>query len=283
MKFFTSHQLKFSATVTRHSLPSLLLGARRQSLFSDHLLVPGAFPSHNYTCETPSSVSSFLLHRICQGPFLYSLLGSSCTFLEHCSRRKSCEMQIPRLQQHRDNYKSLYEVVQGWSISMADLKLYLQRDVERVLITGNTLCAIKWISRFNNSIPGVVLVLQTNPPKVPGSKEWKTMKNCSGRTKKSQYHLQKGSVLSCAPLHSHKWGGLVGWAREQPSGRAGKQDFGRKEESWHSKKAQLKYPHPSNNFCGPRTTPLAATFMSCEVGFPASSFWLLYGDKSALL
>lgn len=25
------------------------------------------------------------------------------------------------------------------------------------------------------------------------------MKNCSGRTKKSQYHLQEGSVLSCAP------------------------------------------------------------------------------------
>lgn len=160
----------------------------------------------------------------------------------------------------------------------ADLQLCLQRDAERVQIVGNTQSAIKWISRLLSLV--FFLVLQTNPQKVPESKEWKAMKNCSGRTKKSQYHLQKGSVLSCAPLHSHKWGVLQDWTREQPSCRASKQDFRRKEES---KKAQLNYPHPSNNFCGQRTTPLAATFMSCEVGFPASSFCLLYGDKNTLL
>lgn len=98
------------------------------------------------------------------------------------------------------------------------------------------------------SVLGAFLVLQTSSQKAPGSKERKAMKNCSGRTKKSQYHLQKGSVLSCAPLHSHKRGRLQGWTREQPSGRAGKQDFGRKGgrgKRGIAKKAQLKYHIPA--------------------------------------
>lgn len=275
---FTSHQLKFSATDTKHSLPSLLLWARRQLFSSDHLLVPGAFPSHNYTCVSTSLISSSLQHRIFQGPFLSSILGSALPvrFLNAVPGGNPVKCRFPDC----DNSETTTRACMRWCRDEAQAWLCWPTVVSSKRCWEGAGCGKHTKCHKMNkqtSILGGFLVLQISPPKAPGSEEWKAMKNCSGRTKKSQYHLQKGSVLSCAPLHSHKWGGLQGWTRKQQPGRAGKQDFGRKEESWHRKKAQLKYPHPSSNFRGQRTTPLAATFMSWR-GFPckqllASLWW----------
>lgn len=157
--------------------------------------------------------------------------------------------------------------MQWQSTSKTDLQLCLRRDAERMQVWGNNQNVIKWLSRL---LSLVFSVLHTSLPNASGSKEWKAMKKCSGRTKKSQ-HLQKASALSCAPLHSHRWGRLHGWTWEQLPGRAGKRDLGKKEGSCHRKKAQLNYPHPCSNFCcqlWPENHPLAARFMSCEVGLP---------------
>lgn len=82
--------------------------------------------------------------------------------------------------------------------------------------------------------------------------------------------------------------GELGSTAEPESSRRGEQV----SEIWEgrgkavtTKKAQLNYPHPSSNFCSqlrPENHPLAATFMSCEVGFPVSSFWFPHGDKISL-
>lgn len=74
-------------------------------------------------------------------------------------------------------------------------------------------------------------------------------------------------LLLCPVLLSAATG-LAGSVAEPESSCQAEQvseDLGRKEESWHRKKAQLNYPHPSSNcHCQlwPRTTPLVAAFMS---------------------
>lgn len=53
------------------------------------------------------------------------------------------------------------------------------------------------------STPGVFSVLYTGLPNASRSKEWKAMKDCSERTKKSVESAQS-CWLFCAPLHHHR-------------------------------------------------------------------------------
>jgi len=101
------------------------------------------------------------------------------------------------------------------------------------------------------SILGVALVPHTSLPNASGSKDWKARKTAAEGPERASSARRKLLFLSGRPGRLHSWTG------EQPPGRAGGRDWGRKEESWHRKKAQLNHPHPSSSFCRqlwPRTT-----------------------------
>lgn len=148
---FTSHQLKFSATDTKQSLPSLVLWARKQLFSSDHLLVPGAFPSHNYTCVSTSLISSSLQHRIFQGPFLSSILGSTLPvhFLNTVPGGNPVKCRFPDC----DNTETTKRACMRWCRDEAQAWLcwptvLSSKRCWEGAVVGNTQGAIKRISRL---------------------------------------------------------------------------------------------------------------------------------------
>lgn len=266
----TSHQLRVSGTDTKHNLLSLQLSASRWLFSSDHLLAPGGFPSHDCT-ESQLDFQLFVAQDI---PGCFPLLTtrhySSCTFLEHCSRRKSCKMwvQIPGLQQHRDSYERQYEVMQWWSTSTADLQLCLQRDAERIQVLGNKRSVMKWLHRllslvcFQFYIPAYQMHQGAR-----NGKQWKIAVEGLKRVSRICRKL-----LHC-PVAPSTATGKAGSVAERESSHQGERNLGRKEESWHRERAQLNYPHPTSNFCcqlWPESSPPAP---GCHVhvlwgGFP---------------